>query len=56
MKSNAKKPDVKTNAKGDLKSIPMPELEKQLGSLPDGISQAEAKKRLRPFLEKNLST
>jgi len=49
MKSNAKKPDVKTNAKGDLKSIPMPELEKQLGSSPDGISQAEAQKRLTQY-------
>ena len=30
--------------KDDLKSLPMPELEEKLGSSPDGLSQAEAKK------------
>lgn len=41
-----KVPDSKPDAKGDLKSMPMPELEKQLGSSPDGLSQAEAQLRL----------
>jgi len=34
------------DAKDDLKSIPMPELEERLGSSPDGLSQVEAQKRL----------
>lgn len=33
----------------DLKSLPLPELEKKLGSSPDGLSQAEAEKRLVQF-------
>ena len=36
-------------AKDDLKSLPMPEVEKQLGSSPDGLSQAEAEKRLTRY-------
>jgi H+-transporting ATPase len=36
-------------AKDDLKSLPMPELEKRLGSSPDGLSQAEAAKRLAQY-------
>ena len=32
--------------KDDLKSLPMAEVEKKLGSSPDGLSQAEATKRL----------
>ena len=32
--------------KDDLKSLPMPEVEKKLGSSPDGLTQAEAQKRL----------
>ncbi len=43
------KPDVKPDAKDDLKSIPMPEVEKKLGSSPDGLSQAEAQKRLTQY-------
>jgi H+-transporting ATPase len=49
MKPNSdrpKAPESKPNMKDDLKSIPMPELEKKLGSSPDGLSQAEAQKRL----------
>ena len=42
-------PGSKPNAKDDLKSLPMPELEKQLGSSPDGLSQAEAQKRLTQY-------
>ncbi len=43
------KPGSKPNAKDDLKSLPMPELEKKLGSSPDGLSQAEAQKRLTQY-------
>ena len=35
--------------KDDLKSLPMPELEKKLDSSPDGLSQAEAAKRLTQY-------
>src|SRR5665254_8616 len=38
-----------SNAKDDLKSLPMPELQKKLGSSPDGLTQAEAKKRLTQY-------
>ena len=43
------KPDAKPDAKDDLKSLPMPEVEKKLGSSPDGLSQAEAQKRLTQY-------
>src|SRR5665811_1461414 len=43
------KPGPKPDAKDDLKSLPMPEVEKQLGSSPDGLSQAEAQKRLTQY-------
>jgi len=43
------KPESKPNGKDDLKSLPMPELEKKLGSSPDGLSEAEAKKRLSQY-------
>jgi H+-transporting ATPase len=36
-------------AKDDLKSLPMPEVEKKLQSSPDGLSQAEAQKRLAQY-------
>jgi H+-transporting ATPase len=49
MGSNAIKPNVKTEAKEDLKSLPLPEVEKKLGSSPDGLSQAEAQKRLTQY-------
>ncbi len=56
MKSNAdqikapeSKPGLKPNAKDDLKSLPLPEVEKKLGSSPDGLSQAEAQKRLTQY-------
>src|SRR5271168_3393715 len=39
----------KPAAKDDLKSLPMPEMEKRLGSSPDGLSQAEAQKRLTQY-------
>ena len=37
--------ESKPDAKDDLKTLPMPELQAKLGSSPDGLSQAEAKKR-----------
>ncbi len=43
------KPGSKLNAKDDLKSIPMPEVQAKLGSPPDGLSQAEAQKRLTQY-------
>lgn len=42
-------PDAKPDAKDDLKSLPMAEVEKRLGSSPDGLSQAEAAKRLTQY-------
>jgi H+-transporting ATPase len=45
--SNAtSKPDPQADAKNELKSLPMAEVQKKLGSTPDGLSEAEAKKRL----------
>jgi H+-transporting ATPase len=35
--------------KDDLKTLPMAEVEKKLGSSPDGLSQAEAAKRLTQY-------
>ena len=43
------KPGGKPVAQDDLKSLPMPEVEKKLGSSPDGLSQAEAQKRLTQY-------
>ena len=42
-------PASKSEAKDDLKSLPLPEVEKKLGSSPDGLSQAEASKRLAQY-------
>jgi H+-transporting ATPase len=39
-------PNPQAAAKDELKSLPMAEVEKKLGSTPDGLSDAEAKKRL----------
>jgi len=39
----------KPEAKDDLKSLPLAEVEKKLGSSPDGLSQAEARKRLTQY-------
>ena len=53
MKPNAGKPEAKPGtkpeSKDDLKTLPMPEVEKKLGSSPDGLSQAEAQKRLTQY-------
>ena len=43
------KPDAKPNPKDDLKSLPMPEVAKKLESSPDGLTQAEAQKRLTQY-------
>ncbi len=43
------KPGPKPNAKDDLKSLPMLELQAKLGSSPDGLSQAAAQKRLTQY-------
>ena len=43
------KPGSKPDAKDDLKSLPLAEVEKKLGSSPDGLSQAEAQKRLTQY-------
>jgi H+-transporting ATPase len=48
-KAPESKPGSKPNAKDDLKSLPMPELQATLGSSPDGLSQAEAQKRLTQY-------
>ena len=52
MKSNAdqpKTPGPKPDTKEDLKSLSLPELEKALESSAEGLSQAEAQKRLNQY-------
>jgi len=39
----------KSEMKEDLKSLPLQELEKKMGSSPDGLSQAEAQRRLAQY-------
>ena len=39
----------KPDAKDDLQTLPLPEVEKKLGSSPDGLTQAEAQKRLTQY-------
>ena len=43
------KPGSKPAAKDDLKSLPLAEVEKKLASSPDGLTQAEAQKRLTQY-------
>src|SRR5271168_1869691 len=43
------KPEAKTQSKDDLKSLPLAEVEKKLQSSPDGLTQAEAEKRLAQY-------
>src|SRR5271156_2122257 len=45
MKAKTPVPD----ARDDLKLLPLPEVEKKLGSSPDGLTQAEAQKRLTQY-------
>jgi len=53
MKSNAAKfsqsESKPPGAKDDLKTLPMAEVEKKLGSSPDGLTQAEATRRLAQY-------
>ena len=37
---------TKSDGKDDLQSLPLPDLQKKLGSSPDGLGQAEAQKRM----------
>jgi H+-transporting ATPase len=48
-KSPESKSGPKPDSKDDLKSLPMPEVEKKLESSPKGLSQAEAQKRLAQY-------
>jgi H+-transporting ATPase len=48
-KAPESKPGSNPDAKDDLKSLSMPEVEKKLGYSPDGLSQAEAEKRLAQY-------
>ena len=48
-KAPGSKPTSKPDAKDDLKSLPLPEVEKKLGSSPEGLTQAEAQKRLTQY-------
>ncbi len=43
------KPGSKPDSKDDLKSLPLAEVEKRLGSSPDGLTNAEAAKRLTEY-------
>lgn len=43
------KPGFKSEPKEDLKSLPLAEVEKKLDSSPDGLTQAEAEKRLPQY-------
>ncbi|MGO8788585.1 MAG: HAD-IC family P-type ATPase, partial [Terriglobia bacterium] len=45
-KAAESKPGAKPESKDDLKSLPIREVEKQLASSPEGLTDAEAKKRL----------
>jgi len=44
-----KGPPSKPDARDELKTLPLPEVEKRLGSSPDGLTQAEAAKRLTQY-------
>jgi H+-transporting ATPase len=48
-KAPESKAGPKPNAKDDLQSLPMPELQEKLRSSPDGLTQVEAKKRLTQY-------
>jgi len=49
MPAIAEKPQSKPASNGDLKSLPISELQKKLGASPDGLSQVEATKRLAQY-------
>ncbi len=48
-KASGSKPESKPETKDDLTSLPLPEVEKKLGPSPDGLTQAEAQKRLTQY-------
>jgi H+-transporting ATPase len=48
-KAPAAKPGLKPDQQDDLKSLPLAEVEEKLGSSPDGLSHAEAEKRLTQY-------
>lgn len=43
------KPASPLDGNTDLQSLPMPEVEKQLDTSPDGLTEAEAEKRLEKY-------
>ena len=47
--SSSTKPGSKSPVKDDLKSLPLADVEKMLGTSPDGLTQAEAQKRLSQY-------
>src|ERR1700735_1079388 len=49
------KPDAKPDPKDDLKTLPLPEVEKKLQSSPEGLTQAEAQKRLAQYVPNELA-
>ncbi len=48
-KAPGSKPGPKSGEQDELKSLPLQEVEKRLGSSPDGLTQAEAQKRLAQY-------
>lgn len=48
-------PEIQPDARDDLKSLPMQELQKKLDSSPKGLSQTEAEKRLTQYGPNELS-
>ena len=44
-----KAPGSKAVSKDDLQTLPLVEVEKKLGSSPDGLTQTEAQKRLTQY-------
>jgi len=48
-KGSASKSESKADTEDDLKSLPLAEVEKKLGSSPDGLTQAEAATRLTQY-------
>ena len=49
MKTNVEPPKGPADPNNDLKTRPLADVEKQLGSSPDGLTQAEAQKRLAQY-------
>jgi H+-transporting ATPase len=45
-KPPAASPEAKPVSQDDLQKLPMAEVEKRLGSSPDGLTESEAKRRL----------